>query len=318
MTSRISSAIAQDTVSWNRSLPICGEARAPATCGELVQGFLNGRDFLINSPIALFATVNVSLNDGGRINVRTPGIYTKVARVVRETLQHLGLHHLGADIDISSAIPRGKGLASSTSELTAAIFATMRAASRSLAAADVARIVIEVDKSSDGVFLPGITMCDHLTGELLESFGNPPPLSFVIVDTGGEIETIGFERERARAVAKANSSKLEQAVALLRRGFRHHDARLVAQAASLSAEVNQDVLYQPLLLDLLAGTAAFGGLGVNCAHTGTVLGVMYNPTETNLDHLLARISSLVGRNRVMGRFPLIPGRSFGSNTEPRD
>jgi len=284
-----------------------GKASAPATCGELIQGFIYGQDFLINSPIDLYSAIRVLLTEDSEVKVSTPGNFSKVAAVVRQTLDHLGATSLGAKVFVDSMIPRGKGMASSTSELTSAIYATANACSAAIEPHEVMTIILNVDKSSDSVFLPGINRCNHLTGDVLEEFGHPPPLAFLIVDCGGEVETIGFDRAHARMVAKNNSDRLEQALLLLRQGFRGKNASLIALASTMSAEVNQKVLYKAELSDLVEGTKEFGGLGVNCAHTGTVLGVMFDPNKTSEVELRNRVAFLVGKERILGVHSLIAG-----------
>jgi len=284
-----------------------GSAIAPATCGELIQGYLDGVDFLVNSPIDLFSTVKVTLIDEPIIIVDRPGHFPKLIRAVRMTLDCLGMDRYGADVAVISEIPRGKGLASSTSELTSAVYAAARASMRMISVEEVTRILLDIDSSTDGVFLPGITRCNHLTGQLLQSYGTPPALSFVMVDSGGEVETSSFDRTLARRVAECNRTKLKMALSLLGRGFNEHSAALIAQACTISTEINQEVLLKPEFEDLLFGTREFGGLGVNCGHTGTVLGVMFDPLTTETDPIVERVSQLVGRRKILGTHSLISG-----------
>ena len=287
-------------------LGVACRATAPATCGELAQGVLGQDDFLINSPMGMGAVVSVTLNNSGEVEIQTPGIFTKLATCVKRTLHFLGFPELGASVRVHSSIPRGKGLASSTAELSAGIWATTQALGSTLRPEDISRFLLEVD-TTDGVYYPGIVRINHLAGKLQESFGAPPPIDFLIVDTGGAVETNGFDRERARAVARAHHEKLSLAVAMIRRGFQSANARYVAMGATLSASVNQNVLYKPEFVDLLKGSLEAGALGVNCAHTGTVLGIMYDPRETKLEPLQERVESLIGKDRILGSYPLVSG-----------
>ena len=96
---------------------------APATCGELVQGYLHGRDFLVNSPIPLFAKVKVEINANSGITLTNEGVYAKMTQTLTLFLRKFALEDFGIKVTVLSDIPRGKGLASSTSELTAALLA---------------------------------------------------------------------------------------------------------------------------------------------------------------------------------------------------
>lgn len=302
---------------WSRLTPASTvTASAPATCGELAQGYLDGRDFLINSPIAWFSTVTVRISETPGVVVAAEGPTAKIARAIRLTLEHFGVRRLGASAQLRDRVPRGKGLASSTSELTAAIAATAGALDRSVSTSTYQRIILAVDGSSDGVFIPGVTMLNHLSGELYAELGPPPSLAALIIDTGGAVDTQSFDRARARAIATEQAGKLRQAVSEISEGFARGDAARIARGATLSTEVNQAVLPKPLFEDLRQATAEVGSLGVNCAHTGTVLGVLFDPTATSPFLLWKRVSTLVSENQILGCWSFVGGH-VGSSPRPR-
>lgn len=290
--------------------PLVARASAPATCGELAQGWLDGRDFLVNCPISLRSEVSVRLTSTRGVRVTNDGVFTKVARAVERTLDILSQADLGADVTVHSGIPRGKGLASSTSELAAAIAATAAALGRTLSLGLTTRILLDVDGSSDGVHLPGVSLLDHLRGDVWAAFPRLPRLKFAVVDSGGFVETSGFDRDRARAVARANQEKLRVAVGLIREGCRTGNARLVANGATLSARVNQEVLTKGLLEELITATNAAGALGVNCAHTGTILGIMYAPFEEREEAILECLREIVPVENLMGTYELVSGGTW--------
>ena len=294
---------------WSAELSM-GSAFATATCGELVQGMLNERDFLINSPIDLYAKSSVILNDSGIVEVEPRSGFSKVEKAVGLTLAICNFSECGAQVRMDSSIPRGKGLASSTAELVAAIKATADACGVTLPEEAITAILLAVDRSTDAVHIDGVTMCNHLEGQVFARFGEPPPLGFLIVDTGGAVETNTFDREKARYVARRHQQELSYAVTLVQKGFRLGLPSLIAKGATISAQVNQEVLWKPQLDELLHGTRQVGALGVNCAHTGTVLGVMFDPRVTTTDVLIDKIKSLVGRSALMGQHKLIGGGSI--------
>lgn len=283
-------------------------AVAPATCGELVQGVMDERDFLITSPIDWFARVTVELHALGGMEVLPGGDFSKVVRAVRSTLERLGRGGAGARVRIESTVPRGKGLASSSADLTAAIHATLEAAGSPAPPYLVSQLAVAVEPT-DGVFFSGTAMYDHVQGRLIELLGEPPPLAFMVVDSGGQVDTVSFDRGRSRANARRHAAELARAVRLVRCGFRDRHPGLVAQGATISARCNQHVLLKPELETLLEGTAEAGALGVNCAHSGTVLGVMFDPTRTDGEQLHRRVAELVGEKRILGTYRLVSGGS---------
>jgi L-threonine kinase len=290
-------------------------AVAPATCGELVQGVIDERDFLITSPIDWFARVTVELHASGGIEVSPAGDFSKVVRAVRSILERLGRGGGGARVRLESTVPRGKGLASSSADITAAIHACFEAAGSPAPPYLVSELAVAVEPT-DGVFFSGSAMYDQVQGRLIELLGAPPPLAFVVVDSGGHVDTVGFDRERSRANARRHAAELARAVRLVRWGFRDRHPGLVAQGATISARCNQHVLLKPELETLVEGTVEAGALGVNCAHSGTVLGVMFDPTRTDGERLHRRVAELVGEERILGTYRLVSGGSRLARTTP--
>jgi len=283
------------------------EAKAPATCGELVQGYLNGNPFLINAPIDLYATIQIDTCAGNDICVDSDDNYGKVIQAVNKTLAHLDIDlPPGLKLTIPSPVPRGKGLASSTSEISASIGATARSLGKALTPKEVGDIAIGIE-SSDGIYYPGVVQYNQLTGELYEELGNPPSLGFLIVDGGGTVSTDSFDREFAKVHAEKHSSDIQKSVDLVKKGFKLGSSRLVAEGATLSARINQGVLYKPLLEPLIEVGRENGALGVNCAHTGTVLGLMFDRTDLNIAKLEERVAAIVGRNRILGSYHMVSG-----------
>jgi uncharacterized protein involved in propanediol utilization len=105
-------------------------AMIPASAGELVQGRLeNGEDFLVTNPIARFSEVQVSLLEGNGTMRIWPSGRIKIKQAILATLALFGKDHTELDIDVlvRSDIPPGKGLASSTADIVAAVEATAAA-----------------------------------------------------------------------------------------------------------------------------------------------------------------------------------------------
>jgi L-threonine kinase len=287
-------------------------SRAPATCGELIQGAIDGRDFLVNCPIDLYARAAARPGTEAGLHLHRAEVYGKVAQaveVVRE-ISGIDLHH---EIRVESSIPRGKGMASSTADLTAAIEALCRSCDVLLSDEQMARVLTAVEPS-DCVHFPGIAHVNQLTGELLDSMPAPVGMRVLVVDCGGEIDTVKFDRERARAVYRRNPQAIGAALHLVKLGLRQGDDRAVATAATLSARLSQEILPKPQFDDLLACTRECGALGVNCAHSGTVLGVMYREADRLGDKLLECVRRHLGDSvSIQGDYRVIAGCRYAGH-----
>jgi len=315
----------------------------PGTCGELVQGTLSGNDFLITCPVNWFSRVTVAIDcpesgrseipDGNFANFIRPDAQTtnqdspisagrivfppervKTARAVRKTLDRMGCPGLGAVIEVDSSLPVGKGMGSSTADLSAACYAVAAALNRRLSPEAVAEIVLSIEPS-DGTFSPGIILIDHVTGRFQERIGEPFPLGLLALDFGGAVDTVEFHRRSDLAgLNAANEPAIRQAVQLVRDGFQHQDPARIGEGATISALANQRVLPKPHLEAIIDQVLAQGAYGVNVAHSGTVIGILLPPGRENEKQLIrglrTRFSEVRSHYslRLTGGGPRYPGK----------
>lgn len=254
----------------------------PGCCGELVEGILGEYDYLVSCPVNMASLVTVSLEPGrGKISV-PPG-KEKTRRAVEATLRYLGRHQLGARVEVSSSLPPGKGMGSSSADVCAAIVATALACGRELDQAEVARLAVAVEPTNS-TFLPGLALFDHLQARFWQPLGQPPAMAILAVDCGGEVDTIAFNRRPdLRALRRQNEPLTTRALRLLALGLKQGNPRLVARGATLSAWANQRILPLPLFRPLVRWALARGAWGVNVAHSGTVIGLFFDPDRRDLE-----------------------------------
>lgn len=248
---------------------ITAKISAPGSCGELVQGTLSGRHFLITCPVDLYTVVTV---EPGGHEALAGG---KTVEAVRRTWAYLGVACPQFAVTVRSALPRGKGMASSSADISAACQAAALAAGRTLSPDEIADIALSIEPT-DGIFYPGVVMFDHVRGLTRRPLGAPPPMSILIFDAGGEVDTLEFNRRRDLAqLNAAKEAEVRQAVDLVSRGLAAGDPLLIGRGATLSARANQTILQKPCLDKVIAIAGRQGAVGVNTAHSGTVIGVLF-------------------------------------------
>lgn len=252
--------------------------RAPGACGELVQGLIDGVLCHITCPVALYATVTVEL--GGAPNgVPVPTDRPKAAQAVETTLRFLNAQNIAAAVTVTSELPIGKGMASSTADVAAAIAATGLALGVQLIPEQIARLAVQVEPS-DGIMFPGIALFDHLGGAVREPLGSPPPLDVLALDFGGAVDTLEFNRVERTALLRELAPAAERAAALVRRGLAEGEPALIGEGATMSALAHQRVLFKPQLAAVLEFAQQIGAVGVNVAHSGAVIGVLMDGAQT--------------------------------------
>jgi len=251
-----------------------GIARAPGTCGELVQGKLDGTNLLVTCPVDLYSVVTVQLNKTGNIVV-TDNL-PKVKLAVERTLQFFGKTGYGAEVTVFSQIPRGKGMASSTADIAAACAAAAKGLDIEISDWDIAGIALSIEPT-DGLMFPGITVFDHIGGRAARVLGPAPEMEILIVDLGGTVDTVGFNAKMDLDILNmAKENKIALAMEKIEKGLAVGNCQLIGQAATESAYANQQMLPKPDLERVIDICRMTGGLGVNVAHSGTVIGVLFD------------------------------------------
>ena len=251
--------------------------RAPGVCGELAQGVIEGIHFLVTCPVDFYSRVKVDIYADGP-GVEAPEDCDKAAAAVRRTLFHLKNAKVRAKLTINNPIPRGKGMASSSADLAAAIAATGLALGEEMSPYQIAQIALSIEPT-DGIMIPGVALFDHRAGIIRESLGPPPPMEIVALDLGGTVDTVQFNMVDRFQRWQSVDEQTGEALRLLRRGIEEQDPALVGRGASISAEASQTVLAKPRLAEVKEFAESVGAVGVNVGHSGTIMGVLLDARE---------------------------------------
>ncbi|MDK1492906.1 hypothetical protein QN219_23065 [Sinorhizobium sp. 7-81] len=100
----------------------------------------------------------------------------------------------------------------------------------------------------------------------------------ISVDTTGgqKVDTLAFEPARYSPEEIETFRPLR---ALLRRAIKASDFALLGRAATASAWINERFLPKPRLTDIETIGVCHGAVGVQVAHSGTVVGLMFDPAN---------------------------------------
>ena len=224
--------------------------KVSGSCGELVQGMFNNEPFLITCPINLFTTVIISDEFSGHY-----GLGWKSEAMLERTLKYFGCREFNFGVKLISDLPHGKGMASSSADIAAIGKSVSLALNCDITAQEIANLAVSIEPT-DGIFYNGIVVMNPVTGKLLYTFQNVPRYKIAIFDFGSQINTLEFER-------RSNFYLNELPTQL--------DMDLITK----SSLANQSILYKNGLEDIIEFSKAHGALGVNVAHTGTVIGIIF-------------------------------------------
>ena len=284
---------------------------------------LDGVLCMVTCPIDMYSTATVELWPAAipaasgvipasptlipaKSGIHGPPDSPKACRAVRRTLDYLDIAGMEGRLWLDSLLPRGKGMASSTADVSAAIVATAAALGRKLSPEQIAEIALGVEPS-DGVMFPDIAVFDHRKGRIARSLGQPPAMRVLILDFGGGVDTLEFNRADRDDVLKNLAPKMAEAVSLIEDGISRGDPLRIGRGATLSAQANQQVLFNPHLESAVELSREVGAVGVNVAHSGTVIGMLFRD-----DAVLVERAATIARQQLPGLESALARRIVGS------
>ena len=285
---------------------------------------LDGILCMVTCPIDMYSTATVELSSDPSISPGDPAVIPgsptvipakagihgppdspKACRAARATLDYLGATGMGARLWLDSCLPRGKGMASSTADVSAAIVATAAAMGRELSPVQIAEIALGIEPS-DGVMFPDIAVFDHRDGRIARSLGPPPPMRVLILDFGGSVDTLEFNRSDRDAALKELGPRMKEAVSLIEDGILRGDPLRIGRGATVSAQANQEMLFNPHLEPVIELSREVGAVGVNVAHSGTVIGMLFRD-----DSPLVEEAAAIARRQLPDLESALPCRIVG-------
>jgi L-threonine kinase len=281
-----------------------GCAALPGTCGELFLGLLDDQPCLVSCPIDSFATARVTIAPGHQI-WRSDQPISKTLAVLSLAASQLALPESG-EVVIHSTLPRGQGYGSSTADIGAALTALAHAVGQSLDPAVAARLAVQIEPS-DGTLFPGLALFAHRAGERLADLGSAPLLTVIVLDPGGEVDTLTYNREVKPNSLRRFRPQYREAFDMLQTGLIESDWEWVGQAATLSARIHQAILFNPLLDLALDLCRKLNGLGLCRAHSGTILGLLFDSHRIEPDTLLQRARALTPDGVTVSHQVLVGG-----------
>lgn len=259
-----------------------GWARCPGTCGEWVQGAKDGVPFLIGCPISRYAKAkakiwlpelkNREVGLDKRIWLwRLPPGKNKTGQALKLFARELKITNFALKIEMDSQLAIGKGMASSTADMVAALGAFSHALGVPWEEEKIARLVLRIEPT-DPVMFPQITEIAHQDGSYIKQLGPEIKAKLLMLDWGGMLDTEAFNaRADLGEHYRKNEPAIRLALAHFYEGLAKKDLELAAHASTISARCNQEFNPKPEFERFLSWVKAQGGLGVIAAHSGTLL-----------------------------------------------
>jgi len=271
------------------------------TFGELVQGKIENKPFLLTFPISELKTKAVFIPQFSENKIIGHELFSKAIVACQKLLARFNLPS-GGYLRLYSSIPRGKGMASSSADIVAGMRAVADSYSLSISEEMMSKIASEIEPT-DGVMYENVVAYDYLGGTLIEKLGKLPPYHLIGLDLGGTVDTVLYNQQPIQYTSQ-QLQDLKSAYDLVKVGIKHQYLPSIISAATISARINDHFLPKPLFNEIEYLSSLCQG-GIVTAHSGTILGILYDPKEvdgTSLHHFYQKLEIFTVRNQLTPRF----------------
>lgn len=269
------------------------EAACPASCGELIQGWLDGGEKLVSCPIDWYSTVSVTQAFPNeqlerplmRKALKLTLNYFKINSVLESELR----------IEFDSTIPVAKGMASSTADIAATIVATTRFLEQSISEQDLARLCAHLEPS-DSTPIGPLALFDHNRGKIITKLNGFNSLDILILESPICVETSLYHLIDRDQALRHSAPQLESAYHTLRTALDTQSPRQFGTACMISAQQSQKILRKPHFSCLLDIVEHHDLYGLNVAHSGSVVGMLFDGNKHDIEAVIHNIQSVAAKH----------------------
>lgn len=295
--------------------PHIGHGSSIGHHGEILQGvFEDSTGCLRRGLVTLLSTVfrseAVFMPDDGDVIRTEPAWKVKARRAAELVLANVSESIRGGRLTIDSNIPPAWGFGSSTSDVTAVVRAVADSVGVALPPREIASMAVAAETASDAVMFSGQTVLfAQRDGLVIEEFAGPLPAMQVLgfnTDPCG-VDTLSFPPAR---YSWWEIEAFRPLLALIRRAVCFQEPGLVGQAASASARINQRYLPKPRFDRIERLVERVGALGLQVAHSGTLIGLLFDPADVLLEERLCESQTLLAEMDFASTWRFLAGGDY--------
>jgi uncharacterized protein involved in propanediol utilization len=262
-----------------------GYAEAIGHHGELLQGVFEDKDAnlrraLVSLPCRQLRSKATFEADASSDTTVTPAHCVKAKRAAELVISRFARSRIGGHLAVASNIPVSRGMGSSTADVLASILAVLDCLEVDASPECVMEMAVTAETACDStLFKQQAVLFAHRDGVVIESFTKSlPPVDFISINATPDagVDTLDFEPARYN---KAEIETFRPLRSLIRQAIQRADARLLGRVATASAHINERFLHKPRLAEIEVIGARHGAIGIQVAHSGTVVGLMFDAND---------------------------------------
>lgn len=256
-------------------------AVARSHAGEVLQGAVRRPDgihrllFSLPAP-TLWTKAELIATPGCALSIN-PHWASKTLSAARLLLSRLGFTEPEAVIRLTTNIPLAKGCGSSTTDILAALRAILAYQRITVAEEELARLIVDAERASDGSILSRPALFRHREGVVDQYLPGVQPNVRVIVIDSQPGEIVPTEQMPRARYSEDQLGFFAVLIGRLNRAFRLSNPSDFGAVATASARISQQFLPKPHLEEIISLVQQVGGYGVAVAHSGTIISAILPP-----------------------------------------
>lgn len=243
----------------------------PGSFGEILQGKVNNKDLLLSCPVDIYTKVKVFESN----NIHKKYNNKKSAAFLTNILELWGCNQYDStlDIEIDSKIPYGKGLASSTADLCGVYYCLLKMFNKEFNETELMEQCIKIEPT-DSIIFKEMTLFDYKKGLYRRQMGKYMSYNILAFEGNKVVDTVEFNSKNLTPL-----SDVGDLIPILEEGISEKSLEKIAYVSTESIIRNQKRLYYDFLDKIVDIKDKTSGLGIVGAHSGNVLGIIYEDEE---------------------------------------
>ncbi|WIF94962.1 cobalamin biosynthesis protein [Caminicella sporogenes] len=266
------------------------KVKCPGSCGEYIQGIIGDSEKLISLPVDIYSEVTIEEKKNFHLDKKRK----KAISALYKTLEYFDVpieYVKSLSLTINSKIPIAKGMASSTADIYGTIMATAKLIDKKLSEEEIAKLCSSIEPT-DSIIFEKLTLFDHIKGVIKKRFEWNPKINILVLEGKGTLDTQEFRKRDFDHLRKKNKKYVEKAFEYFSRACREKDKKLLGMACTISSLANQDIVFKPKLNEIIEISYKFNAYGVNVAHSGTVIGILYDENAADIEKLIYSLNKI--------------------------
>ncbi len=243
----------------------------PGSFGEVLQGSVEHRDVLLSCPVNIYTNVKILESTSSKNKFKWEKAATFLSNILTKWDYKSYIDNL--DIDIISNIPYGKGMASSTADLCGVYYCLLKMFNKKFNQEELIEQCIKIEPT-DSIIFNEMTIFDYKKGTYKENIGSYFKYNILAFEGKKTVNTVEFNNKKLPTL-----SKVDDLSQVLREAIKEKNLKKLAYVSTESIIRNQKRLYYDWVQHIMNIKDETSGLGIMGAHSGNVLGIIYDDDE---------------------------------------